>query len=195
MNQQLAQVALFSRRHPQARKPVLHQQPQNMSRIAPVGLLPANIAGPYLRRIPHPHLVAQPLQQIDKPLTVAAGLKAHKRPRPQAPIEPLGLPVTVAQLVLSYLSGLRIENRYLLPTRMKITSYNLHGRLLLIFELVVLNPLATRSSLKPSSLSHQPLNRFVIQGWETANLNPHTSKGARLQFLLRIFESSRRISR
>src|ERR1035438_4908737 len=167
MNQQLAQVALFSRRHPQARKPVLHQQPQNMSRIAPVGLLPANIAGPYLRRIPHPHLVAQPLQQIDKPLTVAAGLKAHKRPRPQAPIEPLGLPVTVAQLVLSYLSGLRIENRYLLPTRMKITSYNLHGRLLLIFE--SRGPQPTRYSIFAEAFFLIPSIQAPL-GWESTTL-------------------------
>ena len=64
-------------------------------------------------------------------------------------------------LVFSYLSALYIKNRYLLPPRMKITSYNrLHGRLLLIFELVVLYPLASRSSPKPSSLSHQ----FNIHG-------------------------------
>jgi hypothetical protein len=43
------------------------------------------------------------------------------------------------QLPLLDFSRLRIENRYLLPTGMEITSYNLHRRLLLIQQLMVLN--------------------------------------------------------
>jgi hypothetical protein len=69
-------------------------------------------------------------------------------------VEPLRLPIAVHQLVFVDLSGLRIENRNLLPPRMEITPCNLHRRLLLILELAVLYPLASRSSLKPSSLSH-----------------------------------------
>ncbi len=126
MNQQLTQIPLLGRRHPQSREAVLHQQLQNVARIAPVGLLPAHIAGPNLRRIPDPHLMAQPLQQFDEPLAVAAGFHAYQRRRIQSAIKPLCLALAVDQLVLADLPGLRFENRYLLPPRMKITPYNLH---------------------------------------------------------------------
>ena len=81
---------------------------------------------------PHPQSTphAQPFQQIDKPLAVAASLNADQRRRSQRAIKPLRLAIPVHQLVFAYLPGLRIENRYLLPARMKITSYNLHRRLL-----------------------------------------------------------------
>ena len=49
-----------------------------------------------------------------------------QRRRIQSAIKPLRLVVPVDQLVLADLPGLRIENRYLLPPRMKITPYNLH---------------------------------------------------------------------
>jgi hypothetical protein len=88
-----------------------------------------------------PHLMARPLQKVEKSLTVTASLDANQRPSFQVQIERLGLTVALAQLVFAFLPGPCIENRYLLPTGMKIASCNLHRWLLPIFELVVLNPL------------------------------------------------------
>ena len=68
------------------------------SACAPFGKLRAGSTGTNLRHIPYPHLVTQPLR----------------------------LPVAVDQPLLGQLAGLRIENRHLLPTRMKITTYNFH---------------------------------------------------------------------
>jgi hypothetical protein len=108
-------------------------------RIASVGLLPAHVAGPNLSRISHPNQVAQPLQQLDKPLAVAARFNPNKRWRLQSTIEPFRLSIPVHQLQLDNLPGLRVENRNLLPTGMEITSYNPHRRLLLIQEVLVHN--------------------------------------------------------
>ena len=99
MNQQLAKVPLPGRRHPQPGKPILHQQPQDVARIATVGLLPPHIAGPDLRRIPNPHLMAQPLQQVEEPLAVAARLHTHQRWNLQSTIKPLRFSIAVDQLV------------------------------------------------------------------------------------------------
>src|ERR1700734_4116349 len=65
-------------------------------------------------------------------MAIATGFYPYPRNHGQAAVEPLCLPITVQQLVLGDLSGLRIENRYLLKTGMKITPYNLHRRLLLV---------------------------------------------------------------
>ncbi len=68
--------------------------------------------------------MAQPLQQIEEPLTVAASLDSNQRRRLQPAIEPLHFAIAVDQLPFRHFAGLRIENRRLLPTGMKITSYN-----------------------------------------------------------------------
>src|ERR1035437_3945318 len=65
-------------------------------------------------------------------MAVATGFYPDPRTHGQAAVEPLCLPITVYQLVLGDLSGLRLENRYLLKAGMKITPYNLHRRLLLV---------------------------------------------------------------
>ena len=83
--------------------------------------------------------MAEPLRQLNKPLAVPARLDPDQRWRLQGLIEPFRLSFPVLQLVLDDLAGLHIENRYLLPARMEITSYNLHRRLLLIQQLKVLN--------------------------------------------------------
>src|SRR5271157_3334726 len=155
MNQQLAQITLLCAGHPQPRKPALHQKPENVSRIAPVGLLPAHITGTYLRRIPYPNLVAQPLQQLDKPLAVAARLNPNKCRRLQLPIEPFRLTIPVDQFPFDNLPALRVKNRNLLPTGVEITSYNLHRRLLLDPRSFGPQPKNYLIPEKPSSLSHQ----------------------------------------
>src|SRR6266851_3278690 len=98
-----------------------------MTRIPPVCLLLANIAGADLSRIPDPDLVAQPLQQLDRPLAVAAGFHANQRRSRQSTVKSFCLSVPVDQLVLRNLSGFAVQNCHLLPTRMEITTYNNHG--------------------------------------------------------------------
>jgi hypothetical protein len=75
---------------------------------APFGKLRAGSAGPDRCRIPDPHLMAQPLQQLDKLLAVAAGLHPYPCRRIQSAIKSLCLAIAVDQLVLADLSGLRI---------------------------------------------------------------------------------------
>src|SRR6202140_1547374 len=65
-------------------------------------------------------------------MAIATGFYPDQRTHGQVAVEPLRFPITVYQLVLGDLSGLRIENRYLLKAGMKITPYNLHRRLLLV---------------------------------------------------------------
>src|ERR1700692_399216 len=65
-------------------------------------------------------------------MAIATGFYPDQRRHRQAAVEPLRFPITVYQLVFGDLSGLRLENRYLLKAGMKITPYNLHRRLLLV---------------------------------------------------------------
>src|ERR1700737_4755116 len=65
-------------------------------------------------------------------MAIATGFFPDQRRHSQAAVEPLRFSITVYQLVLGDLSGLRLENRYLLKAGMKITPYNLHRRLLLV---------------------------------------------------------------
>ena len=58
VNQQLPQIFLLARGHPDPRKAPVEQQLQQQGRIAPVMLLLPHIAGPNLRRIAHPQLVS-----------------------------------------------------------------------------------------------------------------------------------------
>src|SRR6266704_3033770 len=88
-------------------------------------------------------------------MAIATGFYPDQRTHRQAAVEPLCFPITVDKLVLGDLSGLRIENRYLLKTGMKITPYNLHRRLLLVPDRTVLYRHPTGSSLKPSTLFNQ----------------------------------------
>src|SRR5438094_7759309 len=131
MQQQLPQVAHFTRRHPDPRKPPFHQQLQNMRRIALVRLLLPHVAGTNLRRIAHPQLVTQLAQQIHQPVTVAGGFHADQRRRRYLPVEPFRVARGLYQLPLPGLSRIRIQPTHLLPTGMKITSYNHHVRRLL----------------------------------------------------------------
>ena len=97
-----------------------------MTRVPLVRTLLAHIAGADLGRIPYPYLMAQPLHQIKKPLTISSGLDPDQRRFAQLPVEPLCLTVGVTQLPLLELSRLQVAHRYLLKTGVEITSYNLH---------------------------------------------------------------------
>src|SRR5436190_4585218 len=155
MQQQLPQVAHFTRWHPDPRKPPLDQQLQNMRRIALVRLLLPYVAGTNLRRIAHPQLVTQLAQQIHQPVTVAGGFHADQRRRRYSPVEPFRVARGLYQLLLPGLSRLRIQPTHLLPAGMKITSYNHHVRRLLSFrEALVLKP-RLPDSIEPSLLSNQ----------------------------------------
>jgi len=116
-------------------KPLLDQQPQNMSSVALVGLLFAHIAGPDLGRIADPQFVAQPLHQLLEPQRITDRLHAHQRRGVQFPVEPLGISCGMNQPALLYFPGRTIKNRYLLEAGMKITSYNLHKAPLLRLRL------------------------------------------------------------
>src|SRR5439155_1906647 len=131
MQQQLPQIAHFTRRHPDARKPSFHQQLQNVCRVPLVRLLLPHIAGPNLRRIAHPQLVSQLTEQIHQPMAVARRLHPDQRRRRYLPIEPFRISRGLHQLLLPSFSCLRIQPTHLLPAGMKITSYNHHLRLLL----------------------------------------------------------------
>jgi hypothetical protein len=130
MQQQLPQVAHFTRRHPDARKAAFDQQLQNMRRVPPVGFLLAHAAGPNLRRIAHPQLVSDLRQQVHQPVTVAGGFHPDQRRRRHLPVEPLGIARGLYQLLLAGFARLRIQPTNLLPAGMKITPYNHHLRLL-----------------------------------------------------------------
>jgi hypothetical protein len=103
----------------------------------PKRLLLPHIAGPNLRRISDPYLVAQTLDQVQEPLAVTACLDPDQRRRRQLPIEALGLARPVYQPPLGYLARLRIKNRNLLPTGMEITPYNKHEGSFLLEVLIL----------------------------------------------------------
>src|SRR6202035_1647920 len=65
-------------------------------------------------------------------MAVTTSFYPNQRTHSQVAVEPLRISISVYQLVFDDLSGLRIENRYLLKAGMKITPYNLHRRLLLV---------------------------------------------------------------
>src|SRR6266481_230192 len=99
-----------------------------MRRIALVRLLLAHIAGPDLRRIPHPDLVSQLHHQIEKPLAVPGSFHSNQRRRRQRGVKPSCLSATVLELTLGSLSSFRVHPNYLLPRRMEITAYNNHKK-------------------------------------------------------------------
>src|SRR5947207_9664650 len=132
-----------------------------MRRIALVRLLLPYVAGTNLRRIAHPQLVTQLAQQIHQPVTVAGGFHADQRRRRYSPVEPFRVARGLYQLLLPGLSRLRIQPTHLLPTGMKITSYNHHVRRLLSFrEALVLKP-RLPDSIEPSLLSNQGSRRVL----------------------------------
>src|SRR5208283_6120681 len=107
--------------------------------------------------------MAQLLQQLHEPLTIAAGLQPNPRRRRQLPVEPLGFSLAIAQFVLVHFSGLTVANRNLLPTGMEITPYNKHRRLLLPQRLSsssTTKERLLRIERKPSLLSNQGLAGF-----------------------------------
>ena len=130
MEQQLPQMVVLHRRLPDNRKPILHQHVQNVPGVPPVGLLPAWAGGPDGGRVPQQKLVPQLLHQVPKPAKVPRGLGANPhRPAGQLPVELLRL-LRMVQAALTVLARLPVDKGDLLKTRMEITSYNHHARLL-----------------------------------------------------------------
>jgi hypothetical protein len=81
VNQQLAMIPHLRPRNPDTRKASLDQELQNVSSISTVRFLLPNVTGTNLGRISDPYLMAQSLQQLNKPLIVADRFDAHERRR------------------------------------------------------------------------------------------------------------------
>ena len=79
------------------------------------------------------------LQQLHKPLTVAHNSPSQSAMAEAENVKSLRLAVAVDQLEFHNLTCRGIKNRYSSPTGMEITPYNLHGRLLLDPDFLVLN--------------------------------------------------------
>jgi hypothetical protein len=88
---------------------VLPQQLQYVRRAPLVRLLLPHIAGPDLRRIPHPQLVADLRQQIHQPVTAARRLHADQRRPRQLSIETFCVVRGLRQLLVPRLSRLRVQ--------------------------------------------------------------------------------------
>src|ERR1700675_3389080 len=131
MQEQLPVVPLGCRGHPDPRKTILRQKPQQQFRISPVGLLLPLATGADLRRIPDPHLVPPLHQHPLEPLRLPAASDPHSYGPFQSCIKgPHLLLSLVTQRPLHHLSGHQVQHRDLLIARMKITAYNFHVRLL-----------------------------------------------------------------
>src|SRR5579864_7898159 len=130
MPQQLSQVAVLRIRHPDPRETVFDHQPQQQLRILPIRLLLAHPLGADLSGIPNPQFELQLAQQALEPTRVPAGFHAHPHTLPFEPgVELLGF-LTVRQPPLPQLTALGVDKRNLLETRMIVTAYNQHVRLL-----------------------------------------------------------------
>src|SRR5579863_10267434 len=126
MHQQLPHIPFLQTRHPYPRKPILHQQLQQLRRVPPVRLLLAHFRRPDPRRVPDPQLHAQPLQQPLEPGIMPASLHPHSHRLPaQRTIKLLRL-LAVQQAPFRNFSRLVVKDRDLLKPRMKITAYNQH---------------------------------------------------------------------
>src|SRR5579863_6539709 len=126
MLQQLPQIALRRRGHPNAREALVRQQIQQMLRVARVGLLPPHGARPNFRRIPHPQLVTELGHHALEPLRVARGLDPDQRGLGRTRVKRLRFPAFVFQPARHHLAGLRTQDRNYLVARMQITSDNRH---------------------------------------------------------------------
>ena len=104
MDEQLPQIALAQRRHPDARKGILliRHQPKNMLRIPLVVLLLAHRRGANRGSIADPQFVPQLLQQPLEPLRVAGSFDAHANRLRQARIKRARLAVLVFQSPLHH---------------------------------------------------------------------------------------------
>src|ERR1700733_1308920 len=131
MQEQLPPVPLGRRRHPDPRKAILGQKPQQQLGIAPVGLLLPLATGADLRGIPDPYLVSQLRQRPLEPLRLPAGFDPHSHRPFQSRVKgPHLLLPLVTQRLLHHLSRHQVQHCDLLIARMKITAYNFHVRLL-----------------------------------------------------------------
>src|SRR5277367_2073704 len=173
MDQQLPQILLLPRGHPDPRKAIFLQQLHQQLRVPLVVLLLPRIAGPNLRRIPDPHLMPQLGHQFQIPLTVPRSLHADPRTRRKPPVELLHCSRFVHQLLISHFSGLPADPRNLLPTGVKITS-NKNHKAPSVPKASVLNQKLTRCALEPSLLSNQgSVSWYLGLGVDSSSDSPH----------------------
>ena len=125
--QQLPQVTFFYTRHPDPRKPLFHQQIQQVLGIPLVRqLLLARVLPMNSGCISNPQLLLQPRQQTLEPQHVPAALHTHQHWSAQRLVESLGFPVAVVQPAFGHLTCFCVQHSNLLKARMIITAYNLH---------------------------------------------------------------------
>src|ERR1043166_2529164 len=119
-------VTDLCRRNPDTGKSSLDKQSQDVSGVAAIRLLLAHVASTDLGWISNPNLMAQCLQQLNKPLIVADSLDAHKSRRSYCPIELLSFTGCMCQFVLLRCACLGIEERDLLVAGVEIAAYYDH---------------------------------------------------------------------
>src|ERR1700693_6389001 len=130
MKKQLAKILVLHRRLPNGWKPVLHQKTQHEPGIAHIRLLLPRAAGPDRTGISQQKLMSQLVHQLSKPAQSPRCFHtdAHLLTC-QGPVKLLCFGGMV-QPPLPILARLQLHIRDLLETRMKITTYNHHARLL-----------------------------------------------------------------
>jgi hypothetical protein len=127
MHQQLAQIPLLARGHPEARETIREQQVQQVLGVARVGLLLANLAGPDLRRIAHPQLVPAFGQQPLEPQRRKRRFHPHHRAARPPGVEASRFPVFMLQPTGLDLPRLLLHPGHNLVARVQITADNVHG--------------------------------------------------------------------
>src|SRR3979411_1648985 len=126
MPQQLAQIRVRPARHPDLRKTIFDQQPQNQLRVLAICLLLAYAPGANLGRISGPQLKLQLGHQSFEPACMPAGFHSQSHLVPcQRTVEVLCL-LAMRQPFFLELSGVGIHRSNLLKLGMEIYSYNDH---------------------------------------------------------------------
>src|SRR6202163_1024509 len=155
MPEQLPQVSLGRRGHPDFRKAFREQQIENEPGIAFIGFLFAHFTGANLRGVSNPKFVAQFRQQALEPANRTRRFDAHPHRSLQVPVERVRFPALVIQSPLHQLPGSLIHHGNLLITCVKIAAYNLHCSAPFFRALVVSATKSTRKE-EPTTSSNQP---------------------------------------
>src|ERR1700758_425321 len=156
MSDQLPYIPFGSRRHPDPRKTVLHQQVENVPGIPGIRLLFAHHRRADFRRIAKPKFMPIASEHLFEPLRGEGGFDPHAGGSRQGSIKPLGLTRAMLQAALDKLARCGIHHCDLLKPCVKITSYNQHCRPAPFLRTLVESPspslLARR---EPTTLSNQ----------------------------------------
>ena len=132
MPQQLPQIPILPVRDPDPRKTIFHHQSQNQLRILAIRLLLAYSFRKDLGCVSDPQLKLQLTEQSFKPACMPTGFHPHAHFHPldrQIAVEPLRF-LAVLQSPFLQFAGFGIHKRNLLESRVVITTYNHHVRLL-----------------------------------------------------------------